>query len=436
MALHTTKLTLIACFIVTFVSSCGRGGAAEQPKEPVTLSLISLIDDSNGEKAALDEYMATYSHVTIERTGYDQFPQQYLLSESPPDVMGMGPSHILLTAIEQGIVMDITDIWNQSGLSDSYPASFKAMSEHNGKQYFVPVGYSWIAIYYNQNIFSQLGLMPPQTWDELIFVADSLLVNGVTPFSIAGQDPVAATLWFDYLNLRLNGPEFHESLSRGQESYDDNRVRQVFELWQTLFNNRYFVENASTMGSLESLTATIRGDDGRLGRHKAAMVLTTPFDIAELPDAFRPELDFFPFPIIDPTVSRGEILPSIGYMIPLNAPQPLESIDLLTYFSTADAQTMLFQPRNSLATFVPVNSELDQDSYSEELLKGMAIVREADHVMQQYFWNSPTSIQTVIGSTMGSFLRNAGDANVDINSLLLKLEDARQKAIAEQSFSN
>lgn len=433
---ESLRTGLIVWLTVLVVTACGWSREPEPAAEPVTLNFITLLENSTGEQEVLNQYALVNPHVTIEREGYAQFPQQYLLAEPQPDLMGMGPSHILFSAIQQDLLMDITDLWARSGLLDSYPNSFQAMTEHGGKQYYLPVGYGWTALYYNRALFDQLGVTPPQTWSELISTADSLLANGVTPFSIAGQDPVSASLWFDYLNLRVNGPEFHRSLIRGEESYDDPRVRQVFEIWQMLFASRYFVENAASMSSLESLTATIRRDEGQLGRHKAAMVLTTPFEIAELPETFRPELDFFRFPTVDPSVIPGEVLPSVGYMIPADAPNRLAALDLLSYLSSADAQQMLFQPGSAAATFVPVNKDIDRDSYSSELNQGMTIIEGADHVMQQYFWSSPTTLQSALATALRTFLREAGDSNANIDNVLLRLEEARQKAVTEQVFGS
>jgi hypothetical protein len=45
-----------------------------------------------------------------------------------------------------------------------------------------------IGAYYNKDIFSELGLEPPKTWEEFENVIVTLKDNGVTPFVTAGQD--------------------------------------------------------------------------------------------------------------------------------------------------------------------------------------------------------------------------------------------------------
>jgi len=184
-----------------------------------------------------------------------------------------------------------------------------------------------------------------------------------------------------------------------------------------------------------TIRACAKSDDGQLGRNKAVMVLASPFGLADLPDQFRLELDFFRFPTIDPSLSQGEVVPSIGYMIPSAATNRLAAMDLVAYLSSAEAQTTIFQPRGSLPTFVPASSEVLQDNFSQEIQRGMAIVQGASGVTPQYFWSNPSTMQSIIVTTMRTFVRAAQSDSADIDNLLLKLEDARQTAVTEQAFA-
>ena len=46
--------------------------------------------------------------------------------------------------------------------------------------------------------------------------------------------------WFTHINQRLNGPDFHEQLMRGEVSYTDPRVRSVFDHYAQLFEAQLF----------------------------------------------------------------------------------------------------------------------------------------------------------------------------------------------------
>ena len=127
---------------------------------------------------------------------------------------------------------------------------------------------------------------PPATWEEFVRICDMLLANGETPMSLAGQNPFVSSLWFDYLNMRMNGPEFHRDLVAGRVNYSDERVARVWELWISLLDRGYFNETPSSTTDLGSMTALVRGDaENSLNSQKAVMALAPQFSVGELPAA-------------------------------------------------------------------------------------------------------------------------------------------------------
>ena len=419
-------LWLLPIVLIT-LSACGSSDEPPPEVTPVALRFFSLNTDSAGEAAALDQFEANNPAITIEREQYQQLPTQYLLESPPPDLMLIGPTYMLLAAIEQNLVLDVTDIWAQSGLLDSYPPALQALSEVDGKQYYVPTGYSWSGIYYNKESFAQYDLDVPQSWDDLLFAADTLLANGVIPFSLAGDDAGISSLWFDYLNLRMNGPDFHSRLMRGQESYLDDRVYAVFQQWQFLLENGYFVEAPVTINDLESMAAIISDEKGLLTNQKAAMVLADPFALGALPENWQVQPGFFRFPTMDPSLPVGEVALSLGFMIPTQADNTLQAIELLTYLSQADVQEIMYRP-SELANFAPASGGIGRDGYSPELLARASVVAEADSVDMPIFWGSPSNLQLALAGALDSFLRGVEKNEVSIDQVLAGLEEARLAA--------
>ncbi|MCX6045449.1 MAG: ABC transporter substrate-binding protein, partial [Chloroflexi bacterium] len=162
--------SLLGICAILLLSACGLfGGQGEPtatPAAPVTLKYISLDQFAGVEAALIKQFQTDHPNLQIDKEQFRADPLQYLTNTPPPDVLTIAPSLWLDQAIEQGLVTDITDIWQQAGLNDAYPANLRPLSERNGKQYFLPIGYSWNAIYYNKQVFAQYNLQPPQTWDE------------------------------------------------------------------------------------------------------------------------------------------------------------------------------------------------------------------------------------------------------------------------------
>ncbi len=428
-------LPLILFFMILFLFHCGDDEDPIElaPAEPVTLTMITFDQSglwADAEQQAIVQYQEEKPHITVDRGTYDQWPQQYLSQETPPDIMTMGLYYFLDQAIVKGQVVDLSDIWEQSGLNENYPPAFRSLSEYNGKQYYLPIGYTWSAMYYNKAIFDRYDLEPPQNWTEFREVCDILLANGETPLSISGDDPWMGMLWFTYLNLRLNGAAYHQALIHGQESYNDPRVLEVLNTWQVLIDSEYFVKNPTYLSDLESLTALIRGDDGVLNQEKAVMGLATTFWVEEMPQKFQAELDFFRFPIINSEMSQDEVLWTYGYMIPNKSQHLPDTLEFLIYMSSAEAQSLLAQQTGGNTTYVPANTEVDYGSLTPEVQRGIDLVTQADAFVPSYLLSMPNPIWQMIGSGFRTFLGSRGNPE----DFMAKLEEARQKGLDDGLF--
>ena len=155
-------------------------------------------------------------------------------------------------------------------------------------KYFLPTTYYWWAVYYRPSIYEEVGIEPPQTWDELLTACDALNEAGYVPFTIGTKFRWTAAAWFDYLNMRINGPEFHIDLMLGKESYADPRVKDVFEHWKQLFEHNCFIENPAAYSWQEALDFMIQDE--------AASYLMGQFITDSFPDEMEDDLDFYPVP--------------------------------------------------------------------------------------------------------------------------------------------
>ncbi len=319
----------------------GRGAEPAPTPEPITLEFVTL-NQSPVERLLAERFTELNPGIEIDSVSYGMPPANYLRGDSQtPDLMYITPGYFLDSAAETGELTDLSDLWEQTGLTNAFPSSVTNLSAQEGKQYFFPIGYEWSGIYYNKAVFDELGLTPPTTWDEMILVADTILASGITPFAMAGEDDWLTSLWFSYLNYRLNGPEFHSELMAGDIPYTDSRVVDVFEYWRWMFVQGYFPENAGQIDSLTGLMSTIRGDNGEVARDKTAMVLASPSFMEDLPDKFRDELDFFPFPTVDQSLPVGEVVIASGYMVPSRAPHREEVLEFLAFVTSEEGMSVL-----------------------------------------------------------------------------------------------
>ncbi|MBW6466192.1 MAG: ABC transporter substrate-binding protein [Brevefilum sp.] len=311
-------------------------------------------------------------HSTINHEDFKQAIRAYLTASAPPDVMTWFAGERARFFIDNDQIMDISDVWEGEGWVEDYPAGFKALSSVDGKQYFLPTSWYWWAVYYRVSVFEELGLEPPTTWDEFIEVCETLKENGKTPITIGTKYRWTTGAWFDYLNMRINGPEFHIDLMLGKESYEDERVLAVFDAWRELLDNDYFIEDAAAYTWSEALEPFITGEAG--------MYLMGDFIRDSLPTEIMDDLDFFRFPIMDPAVLIGEDAPTDGYFIAANSQNPEAAKAFLAYLGSVEVQTYNAEKLGRL----PTHTGVDRSMFNAAQQKGLALIDGADYVAQFY----------------------------------------------------
>jgi multiple sugar transport system substrate-binding protein/raffinose/stachyose/melibiose transport system substrate-binding protein len=312
--------------------------------------------------------------------------------------------------------MDISDLWESEGWNESYPKGFQALSTVDGNQYFLPTSWYWWAVYYRISIFEELGLEEPTTWEEFIAVNEALKEAGYAPIAIGTKYRWTAAAWFDYLNMRINGPEFHVDLMLCKESYDDPRVAKVFEVWRELLDSGYFIDDAAAYSWSEALEPFIRGD--------AAMYLMGDFIRDSLPDEIEEDLGFFRFPIIDPSVPIGEDAPTDGFFIAANSQNVEAAKRFMAYLGSVEYQTYFAETLNRL----PTNFDVDKSIFTESQQEGLELIEGADFVAQ--FYDRDTTPE-MADEGMNAFMAFWDDPD-SIDGLLADLEAARLEICAPE----
>ncbi len=350
-------------------------------------------------------------HSTVAHEDFKQAIRAYLTASTPPDVLTWFAGNRARFFIDNDQILDISDVWESEGWNESYPKGFQAMSSVEGKQFFLPTSWYWWAVYYRVSVFDELGLEPPETWEEFLDVCQVLQDNGKIPITIGTKWRWTAAAWFDYLNMRVNGPQFHIDLMLGKESYDDPRVRDVFTYWQDLLDKGYFIDDAAAYSWSEALEPLITGD--------AAMYLMGDFIRDNLPEETVADLDFFRFPIIDPSMPIGEDAPTDGFFIAANSQNVENAKALLGHLGSVEVQTYNAVELGRL----PTNGDVDRSIFTETQQKGMALIDGADFVAQ--FYDRDTTPE-MADEGMNAMMAFWDDPSL-IDDLLADLEAARQE---------
>jgi multiple sugar transport system substrate-binding protein/raffinose/stachyose/melibiose transport system substrate-binding protein len=355
---------------------------------------------------------------TIAHEDFKQAIRAYLTASPPPDVLTWFAGNRARFFIDRGLIMDFSEMWDAQGLDDVYAPGFTALATVGDGKYFLPTQYYWWAIYYRPSLFEAAGVEAPiETWDELLAACDAFNAAGIAPFTIGTKFRWPAAAWFDYINMRVNGPEFHIDLMLLKESYTDERVKATFETWGQLFEHNCFISDPAAYDWNEALDIMVQGE--------AAMYLMGAFITDSYPDELEDDLDFFRFPIINPDAPIGEDAPTDGFFIAANAPNPEGAMAFLNFLGSLEVQQKAFDELGRL----PTRTDVDISGASPATQKGIELIQSADFVAQFYDRDTTPEMADRGMNMMMEFWDNPSI----LDELLEELDAERVRIAAEQA---
>ena len=301
----------------------------------------TLVINSNqsdpAPKAAFEQIVADFEAAnpdidvefnTFDHESYKTVVRNWLTSEAP-DVIYWFAGERMKTFVDRGLLEDVSDIWSENGLADAMSSSLSAMTV-DGKQYGVPFSYYQWGVYYRTDLFEANGVTVPQTFDDLVAACETLRAAGIAPVTIGTKFLWTAAGWFDYLNLRTNGLDFHLALAAGDVAYTDDRVKRTFDHWERLINAGCFIDDHAAYSWQEAQPFLYQGE--------ASMYLIGNFITPQFPADVEEKMGFFQFPVIDSSVPMYEDAPIDTLHIPARAANKEDARRFLAFVAQPDVQ--------------------------------------------------------------------------------------------------
>ena len=91
----------------------------------------------------------------------------------------------------------------------------------NNKTWGVPFANQIVGIFYNKAMFDKYKLKEPQTWDELVQVAETLQKNGITPFFVSGKEAWTLAMQNAMVGVSYPGDAWIGKLAEGKAKFTD-----------------------------------------------------------------------------------------------------------------------------------------------------------------------------------------------------------------------
>lgn len=345
---------------------------------------------------------------TIEHEAYKTAIRNFLVADEGPDVGMWFAGNRMAGFVADGLFADISDVWTEAGLSEAM-ASTEASITFDGKQYGLPWAYYQWGLYVRSDIMEANGISQFETYDELLAACETLRGAGIAPVTIGTKFLWTAAGWFDYLNMRTNGLEFHIDLMLGKVAYTDPGVVETMENWKKAIDAGCFIENHQNYSWQEAQPALINGE--------AAMYLMGNFLVPNLPEEARDNLDYWQFPDIKPGMERGEDAPTDLVFMPANAVNKDNARKFLSFMAQAENIELLTDATQMLPP------HKDAQPLDDKFLNKGAAVLAASKTAQFYDRDTTPEMAKVGMQGFQDFMLNPDD----MTEILEELEEERER---------
>ncbi len=268
------------------------------------------------EQAGFEEVLNAFT----EKTG---IPYQYegtrdvsvvlksrVAGGNPPDVAMLPRPGEMAELARQGVIVPLDavrgdEILPPDLLAENYSQAWIDLGTVDGFFYGLTVkANSKSTFWYKPASFEELGVEPPETWEELNAIAEAYLAAGKTPYSLGGLDGWTLTDWFENIYVRVAGPEMYLKLFVTHEvPWTDPTVVEAMERFRDIVDPPTKLaggpEGALSTGFIDAFDVVLRDPPGAEMYFEGGFM--SSFGEQNFPDLVCGEdYAFFPFPEINP----------------------------------------------------------------------------------------------------------------------------------------
>ncbi|WP_425283638.1 ABC transporter substrate-binding protein [Jannaschia faecimaris] len=399
-------------------------GAAYADAHALSGDLRIISDMSNpAPRAVMEGLVADFGamhpdlNIELEVVDRDGWKSQIrnALTSNPPDLINWYAANRMGPYVNAGLFEDVSDTWAEiEGLD-----SVKGALTIDGKQWGVPYTYYQWGVYYREDIFAELGLEEPETFEQELANCQVIIDSGRKCYTIGTKFLWTAGGWFDYLNMRTNGFDFHMALARGEVEWTDDRVRETFANWRKLIDMGAYIDDHQNYSWQEALPFMLNGE--------ATAYLMGNFAVAPMREGglTDDQLDFYQFPTIG-DFPKGEDAPIDTFHIPSGATNKDAAREFLKFVTSAEVQTAI-NAGDALGQ-LPVNaaSSVDDDEFLNQGFE-MLTSNAPGGIAQFFDRDFPAEMASIGMEGLQEFM--VFPDNLD--DILQRLEQARERIYAQ-----
>ena len=337
-----------------------------------------------------------------------------MLEEGTIDIANWHAGERLNHYIEQGLVLPITQLWSDDNFDREFTQKIKNIVTYEDDNWAIPTSFYQWGFYYKKSLLKEAKIKTPVDWKQFLEALATLKQHNITPIYIGSKNLWPIGNWFEYLNLRLNGLDYHRAFVKGEVSAFDKGIKEVLKYWHELIDSGYFFEKHQGRDLAEGFPLIYRG--------MAAMVLSGHMIESYMSEHVVEDIGFFPFPTINKDVAKIQVTPVNVMFIAKKSPNHELAKKFISFAANKNVQSKL----NADLYQFPANKH-SMVFGNSLLLSVMDSFNQADELT--YFYDR--EVEKKYGQDNLTIWRDFLE-NPDIESTIAKMEKARLEYLARK----
>ncbi|MDC3078859.1 ABC transporter substrate-binding protein [Pelagibacteraceae bacterium] len=342
---------------------------------------------SGGEQAAISQFAEAWQEmgntwIDTAITGGDNArgtTVNRIIGGNPPTAAQFNISKQFVDLVEQGLLQSLEEVASAEGWRDFiYPPELIETCEFEGEFYCVPVNiHSWQWMWINNDVYKQVGLPVPQTFEEFLAGAPTIQDAGIIPLALGGQGWQESGM-FDVVASSIMGFPLMQSIYRDKDvgAFRDGRFESVLNTFRELN------------------TFTDEGSPGRLWNDTTAMVIEGKAAMQVMGDWARGEFAVAgmeamkDYSCVIPGKEKYVALGGDVFVFPKNDDPKVKDVQLAM-------ASMMVNPTvqanfNNAKGSLPMRLDVDTSAADACMQMGLDLIQNPDAIMRESDdWNTP-----------------------------------------------
>ena len=395
----------VAFALATTLGACSQGSSSGGGSEGT--SVVTL----NGDRSDFAEGYRLAGDVLEEITGftleardvpstenYQQIVRSSLRTSSTTDLVKWWNGYRLQDLARSGGLADMTAEWDAAEEKGWVNPETRDSFSYDGKVYGLPMYKSYWVIFYNKNVFTDVGIEPPTTWAEFQDNNQKIKDAGVTPLFATQEAGWTSFIWFEEILSKLD-PQFYADLMDGKAKYTDETAQKAMAIWADMYAKGYFTAADIAWDNEPALLA-----EGSVAQVPMGTWRNGTFADAGMTDA---DYGAYLLPVVEEGVEPSVVVESGVISVAENAPNKEAALEIMGNWLNPKVQ----QPwANKIKDTSANPSVATEDPILSETLEA---VNAAQPVELVRFWEaSPPALIEGSVQYFGAFMANPSQDNI------------------------